>query len=304
MAGTHPDLSPDDKTIAFVVPRAMTISPEGDHHFLGGSIYTAPFDVAANTMGAASAMLQAQAGETFYYPSFAPGGGFLVLNAVTGGTATEDAFYHRRARVALLRSPGGKAVVELPALNAAPLGDKLSNSWPKWSPFVQQYKGHKLLWVTFSSNRDYGLRLANGMFDNCYPPESPMYDQPQPLSKQGVTYANCAQPQIWMAAILVDEDPALDGKDRSFPAFWLPFQDVNAHNHTAQWVEKIVGTPVAPPASQDAGAPPTEDGGAPPGPDAGVPGMCVAKGGACGPGAGMCCADVVCVDSVCAELIP
>ena len=68
-----------------------------------------------------------------------------------------------------------------------------------------------------------------------------MYDQPQPLSKQGVGYENCAQPQIWMGAIIVDADPSLDTGDRSFPAFWLPFQDVNSHNHIAQWVEKIQG---------------------------------------------------------------
>ena len=71
------------------------------------------------------------------------------------------------------------------------------------------------------------------------PPESPAYDQPQPLSKQGVGYENCAQPQIWMAAVVVDPDTSLDAMDRSFPAFWLPFQDVNSHNHIAQWVKKV-----------------------------------------------------------------
>jgi len=81
---------------------------------------------------------------------------------------------------------------------------------------VQTYKGKKLLWVTFSSNRDYGLHLVNKGFDNCYPAEGPTYDDPQPLSKQGVTYANCAQPQIWMAGVIVEEDGTLDMKDRSF----------------------------------------------------------------------------------------
>ena len=42
-----------------------------------------------------------------------------------------------------------------------------------------------------------------------------------------------------MAGVLVDDDPTLDAKDRSFPAFWLPFQDVNSHNHAAQWVEQV-----------------------------------------------------------------
>jgi hypothetical protein len=137
--------------------------------------------------------------------------------------------------------------VDLAALNIA---DGLTNSWPRWSPFVQTYKGHKLLWVTFSSNRDYGLHLVNKGFDHCFPPEGPLYDQPQPLSKMNTTYENCEQPQIWMAGVIVDSDRSMDAKDRSFPAFWLPFQDVNSHNHSAQWVEKI-----APPMGCGNGAP-------------------------------------------------
>src|SRR5439155_4597175 len=37
--------------------------------------------------------------------------------------------------------------------------------------------------------------------------------------------------------------------DRSFAAFWLPFQDVNTHNHTAQWVETVPAPlpPINPP---------------------------------------------------------
>ena len=147
---------------------------------------------------------------------------------------------------------------------------------------VEGETGHKVLWLTFSSNRDYGLHLVNHGFDSCYPPESPNYDTPQPLSKQGVTYNSCAQPQIWMAAVIVDEDPSLDAKDRSFPAFWLPFQDVNAHNHTAQWVAKIASTP--PP---DGGTP--ADGGA-----------CYATGTTCGTGSGgVCCSDLVCCNGSC-----
>src|SRR5260221_10425166 len=130
--------------------------------------------------------------------------------------------------------------IDLAALNVA---DGLTNSWPRWSLFVTTYKGKKLLWVTFSSNRDYGLHLVNKGFDNCYPPEGPVCDQPQPLSKQGVAYENCAQPQICMAGIVVDEPRAADAADRSYPAFWLPFQDVNSHNHSAQWAEKGLGPP-------------------------------------------------------------
>ncbi|HSQ66882.1 MAG TPA: hypothetical protein VLM85_26870 [Polyangiaceae bacterium] len=281
MYGTQPDLSKDDQSLVFVVPgkttnNATTISSAGDHHFVGGSLYTASFDGTANTIGTPQALLAATGTQNFYYPSFAPSLNFVVFNEADDASAannTNDAFYNRKARVKIMHYPPqqGDAPLDLAALNVA---DGLSNSWPRWSPFVGTYKGHKLLWVTFSSNRDYGLHLVNTGFDNCYPPESPLYDQPQPLSKQNTTYANCAQPQIWMAGVIVDDDRGLDKGDRSFPAFWLPFQDVNSHNHSAQWVEKIVSSP----------------------PDAGP---CVSTaGGACGP-SNLCCTDYVCCNGTC-----
>jgi hypothetical protein len=251
MVGTQPDLSKDDANLVFTVPDALTISNRGDHHFTAGSIYSASFTAATNQLGTPSALLTAAGQDTYYYPTFSPDGAWLALNHAGDTSATNnnnDAFYNRKARVQLLHFPpqSGDKPVDLAALNVA---DNLTNSYPRWSPFVQSYKNHKILWVTFSSNRDYGLHLVNTGFDNCYPPESPTYDQPQPLSKVNTTYANCAEPQIWMAAVVIDPDRSLDATDRSFPAFWLPFQDVNAHNHSAQWVEQI--------------APPQQDGGAP-----------------------------------------
>ena len=254
-------------------------SSAGDHHFVGGSLWSATFDPSANTISGAAQILQAQ-NRNYYYPNLAPDQGFIVFNDAPqpGNTMTtnNDAFYNRDARVKLLHFPpsAGATPLDLPALNVA---DGLSNSWPRWSPFVQTYKGHQILWVTFSSNRDYGLHLVNKGFDNCYPPEGPTCDQPQPSSKQGVMYEDYAQPQIWMAAIIVDADPSLDATDRSFPAFWLPFQDVTSHNHSAQWVDQVVG------GGPDDGAPDagTTDGGT----------TCGEVGAACSVG---CCADTVC----------
>ena len=278
---TQPDLSKDDATLVYVVPAAGTISMRGDHHFTGGALYASSFDAATNAIGAPTLLL-ATAGRSYYYPTTSPNGSFVLFNDAPqpGNTATtnDDAFYNRGARVKLLHYPPqqGDVAVDLAKLNVS---DGLSNSWPRWSPFVQTYKGHKLLWVTFSSNRDYGLHLVNKGFDNCYPPESPAYDVPQPLSKQGVGYEGCAQPQIWMAAILVDDGRALDATDRSFPAFWLPFQDVKSHNHSAQWVEKVQAPP-----GGDAGA--GSDGG-----------TCGAQGATCNPAA--CCTDTVCCGTTC-----
>jgi hypothetical protein len=320
MAGwlvTQPDLSADDSSIVYVVPgagpangggcnmmSASCVSQQGDTHFFAGSLYASTFSASAamtgttNPFGAAQLLLLGGM-RSYYYPSFSPDGNFIVFNDAPqpGNTATSnnDAFYNRNARVKLIHNPPGAGAtpIDLPALNVA---DGLSNSWPRWSPFVQQYKGHQILWVTFSSNRDYGLHLVNSGFDNCYPPEGPSYDQPQPLSKQNTTYTDCAQPQIWMAAVIVDPSPALDATDRSFPAFWLPFQDVNSHNHTAQWVEKIQGPP-----GGDAGVGGGVEGGVEGGAEGGMGeggGACVENGGACNAST-ICCTDVVCCAGLC-----
>ena len=285
VAATQPDLSKDDATLFYVVPQAGTISMTGDHHFMGGSLFSSTFNAGANTLGPPTSLLAATGTQNFYYPAVSPDGAFLMFNEAPDS----DSFYNRKARVKLMHLPAqaNAQPIDLPALNIA---DGLSNSWPRWSPFVQVYKGHHILWVTFSSNRDYGLHLVNQGFDNCYPPESPMYDQPQPLSKMGVGYENCAQPQIWMAGVIIDPDPSLDAKDRSFPAFWLPFQDVNSHNHCAQWVEQIAG----------GGSP---DGGVP---EAGVDsgGTCGESGASCGVGQAACCADVVCCNGLCLTSCP
>ncbi len=283
MQGTQPDLSRDDLNLVFTVPAAGTVSnmtKKGDDHFTAGSSFYSGFNAMANTIDTPKPILQASGMDTYYYPSISPNGTFVVFNDApqpgNSATSNNDAFYNRGARVKVLHFPAGGAPIDLAALNVA---DGLSNSWPRWSPFVQTYKGHKLLWVTFSSNRDYGLHLVNKGFDNCYPPEGPSYDLPTPPSKKGVLYAGCAQPQIWMAGVVVDEDTTLDSKDRSFPAFWLPFQDVNSHNHSAQWVEKVQSTPVG-------------------GGDGGGPPMCGSAQAACSASA-PCCTDTVCCNGTC-----
>ena len=157
---------------------------------------------------------------------------------------------------------------------AAP--QNLSNSYPRWSPFVQGYGGGRLLWVTFSSTRDYGLRVRNhlsGMYQ-CYPADS--YEQPG-ASHGGSFDPLCQQPQLWMAAINPLREPL--GVDPSFPAFFLPFQDITTHNHTPQWTQEVVTTPP---------------------PDAGAP--CVMNGGNCM--TSPCCAGLVCSGTGTCGVVP
>jgi len=126
----------------------------------------------------------------------------------------------------------------------------LSNSYPRWAPFVQVYHGNKILWFTFSSTRDYGMRVLNhksGMYQ-CYPPDSPEV----PAGAHRSTFdPACQQPQIWMAPILFHEGGSTT-VDPSGVAFWVPYQDIQQHNHTAQWTWR----PNPPPPPPPDGAPP------------------------------------------------
>ncbi len=295
--GTQPNLSQDDKTLVFVVPGlvngASSISQAGDHHFMSGSLWSAAFSESTSTLSGYAPFLTATGSQNFYYPDQSVDGNWVVFNENDDTSAANnngDCFYSRQARVKIMHFPpqAGDQPLDLPNLDVA---DGLTNSWPRWSPAVLKYKNHQILWVTFSSNRDYGLHLKNGGFDNYYPPESPTYDQPQPASKQGVTFDNYAAPQIWMAAIIVDPDPSLDATDRSFPAFWLPFQDVTAHNHSAQWVTTVQG---GAPGAGDGGA--GNDGGAG---DDDAGGTCGEPSVTCSTSA-PCCSDAICCGGSCA----
>ena len=292
--GTQPNLSQDDKTLVFVAPGlvngASSISQAGDHHFLSGSLWSASFDEGTSTLSGYAPFLTATGSQNFYYPDQSSDGNWVIFNENDDTSAANnsgDCFYSRQSRVKLMHFPpqAGDAPIDLASLN---VGNGLTNSWPRWSPNVQTYKNHQILWVTFSSNRDYGVRLKNGGFDNFYPPESPSYDQPQPASRQGVTFDNYAAPQIWMAAVIVDAARSLDGSDRSYPAFWLPFQDVSAHNHSAQWVSQVQSGGPAPDAGTGTGTG-----------DAAV--ACGESGAGCGSSTGPCCSDVVCCAGTCAS---
>jgi hypothetical protein len=297
---TQPDWSADGKTVYFVMPTKIGSWDGGgrkdDDHVFGGSILSMSYDPTAMMFGMPTAVVTSQ-GENNYYPGISPDGSFLVFNRVpltgtvaqidactvttgTKQTCPNDSFSNTKARVWLLPTKAGGMPVDAENLNGSPAAAPVdvSNSWPRWSPFIQTYKGDRLLWVTFSSTRDYGLRVRNhktGMFQ-CYPADS--------LQDPGGAHnekfdPNCQQPQIWMAAINLSH-LEFSSTDPSYVAFWLPFQaEVNAmgepnHNHTAQWTQTVVDQPP---------------------PDMG---NCVPSGGTCTPGGTPCC-EGACIGTTC-----
>jgi WD40-like Beta Propeller Repeat len=293
---TMPDWSPDGKTVVFVKPTAVGqwdgTGRKDDDHVFGGSLFTLPYN-GGGAFGAAAPLLTS-AGENNYYPSYSPDGQFLMFNrapkdgtvaTIDGcvGTAPQracpnDSFSNPAARVMLLSTGAGAQPVDLEAANGSPAAapQPLSNSWPRWSPFVQTYKGQRLLWITFSSTRDYGLLVRNhktGMYQ-CYPADS--FEDPGSAHGQKFQPV-CQQPQLWMAAVNLDPG----AKDPSYTGFWLPFQDVKTHNHTPQWTQAI------------ADKPPPADGGA-----------CIPSAGDCRTNPGGCCSGLSCgADGTCSPII-
>jgi hypothetical protein len=238
LRGTTPDWAPDDGKVVFASPPDVLVDPPAagywqakagkadDLWFAGASLYVAPWNAANNTLGDPQALLTSSGQDNYYYPSFSPDGSLIVFNYAPSG-----ANYHNElARVKVISA--GQAAptpADLVRLNDS---GPLTNSWARWSPFVQTYQGQKILWITTSSTRNYGLRIVNDGKHNCYAAESPI--GPAFTDAQD----SCRRSQIWMAAVRLDVAAVEAGQDISWPAFWLPFQDLATNNHLAQWAQR------------------------------------------------------------------
>lgn len=203
--GAMPDWSPDGSKMVYSKPAKSPpcIGFCGATGVNQASLELMTFD--GSTWKAAGTLVGGSSSSNAYYPSFSPDGAFVVFNRAAepsknGSYDAPDATLH------YVNAVGG---------GAAPLakaGSNAGDSWPKWTPVAQAWRGKKLMWFTFSSRRAYGLKMAAG-----------------------------TRAQIWMAAF--DPEAAAAGKDASFTAFWLPFQDEGSANHIAQWVTTVVRKP-------------------------------------------------------------
>jgi hypothetical protein len=262
-----PDWSVDGTTLVYVQPGSDAQYDVGgqfgtrndDMHMFGGSLYTVPYN-GNGAFGTPTVFLQSN-GENNYYPSYSPDQPmrFIIFNrapldmsagAVTGCTTgnapmcPNDSFSNPAARLMLIgASAAGSAPVDLEKANGSPANAPIpwSNSYPRWAPFVQSYHGQEILWFTFSSTRDYGVRVLNHKTNmyQCYPADA--LATPGGAHKQAFA-PECQEPQLWMAPLTFTE--AQGGTvDPSSVAFWIPYQDMTTHNHTAQWTEQIIQNP-------------------------------------------------------------
>jgi len=198
--GSMPDWSPDGTQAVFSRPQGFG-SPTG--HSGAADLVLMPWTGTA--FGAASMLLRSNDVNN-YYPSFSPDNRWVLFNRAYGGSSSNIG-----AQLWVTPTAGGEPI----RLARADGGDGNGNSWPKWTPFVERTGGEvdePLLWLTFSSRRDYGLRIRQQGRD-----------------------AGDRTTQLWMAAFR----PTTTGGDPSTPAFWLPFQNIDQGNHIAQWVPSV-----------------------------------------------------------------
>jgi hypothetical protein len=208
MNATMPDWSADGKSVVFIrdssssCPLGLCGSQPGVS--MGTLMMTS---VSATSFSGETTLVSG--GGNNYYPSLSPDGAWVAFNR-----STMNSYDAPDAKVLLVPTTGG-AAVDLTAVNAA-----VGNSWPKFAPLAQTFQGKTIYWLTFSSRRDYGLRLQ------------------QAGKTQDMQIA-----QVWMVAVSPDRAAAGDG---GYPAFWLPFQDISTGNHIAQWTEKVERAPCTP----------------------------------------------------------
>jgi hypothetical protein len=222
----HPDWSKNTtgpETIAFTSVDA-TASTTDQRPSMGG------IDVVQLNGGAWSApqqLVPAQSGQNRYYPAISPDGTMVVFDQSTCDAGTTsglscDADTDPTATMFLTPlSPGNATPVALANANSPGVADAgntiLTNSYPKWAPFVQRLdEMHQIFWLTFSSTRQYGLRA---------PPVN-TFDSDE----------NATGELIWMFGLVVGPG----GTDPSFTAFCLPFQDITTANHIAQWTQTFI----------------------------------------------------------------
>jgi len=180
------------------------------------------------TWGAPQTLVPSELGKNRYYPAIAPDGNLVVYDESTcTGTPTAgqpadkscDADTDATATI-MFTSLQGNTPIPLTNANAPGVADNaataLTDSFPKWAPFVEQLDEQShLLWLTFSSTRQYGLRT---------PPTPASMDE----TNKGTL--------IWMVGVR----PSIGGGDPSFTAFCLPFQDITTSNHIAQWTKVFI----------------------------------------------------------------
>jgi hypothetical protein len=160
-----------------------------------GDIYTVPW---ANGLGGLAMPLPGASSPSYteHYAAFAADDRLLAFVRLD---AAQNPYNNPLTEVFVVPAEGGTPVrlrANDPPQCSGRTSPGVKNTWPKWSPRVDEMNATRYYWLTFSS-----VREANGV------------------------------PQIYVAPIVVDET----GNTETFPALYLWNQPANEHNHTPAW---------------------------------------------------------------------
>ena len=160
-----------------------------------GDIYTVPW---ADGAGGVALPLPGASSPSYteHYAAFAADDRLLAFVRLD---AAQNPYSNPETEVFVVPAEGGTPVrlrANDPPVCSGRVSPGVSNTWPKWSPRVEETNGKRYYWLTFSS-----ARTGNGV------------------------------PQIYVAPIVVDET----GNTETFPALYLWNQPASEHNHTPAW---------------------------------------------------------------------
>lgn len=199
----NPAWSQDGKTIAYVATSGRVT--DGRVRDGVADIFTIPYN---DRKGGAATPLPGASDPLFneYYPTFSPEDRLVAFNRVAAGLNMYNA---PTAEVMVVAAKGGTAVRLLANDPPACTGQQspgLTNSWPRWAPFIGQVGDRRYYWLVFSSKRRGGY------------------------------------PQLYVAAVVTSTDQARgEVIERTYPAVYVTSQNPLESNHTPAWDDfKIV----------------------------------------------------------------
>jgi TolB protein len=216
--GNLPDWSADGSKVAFARTGGMACPIPGFCNTIPGVMGADLFTVSVSGDNFGTPQMIVTGGGNNFYPSFSPDGALIAFNRSAGNASSFDA---PDARLWAVAATGGTPVA---LTNASATANNVGDSWPKFAPYSHTFKGETIFWLTFSSRRDYGLRLLN--------------------SQKPVTMDDDERiAQIWMVGVPASAVMSGSMPTGGYPAFWLPFQSMMSGNHIAQWTETIARMP-------------------------------------------------------------
>ena len=222
---SHPAWSPDGLHIAYSDVGRDSVSQRPQDCAIG------VVDYDGSAWGTPRFLVPRAAGLSRINPDWAPDGASLVF---TESVCPGGDMGHRdcngdsdpTSSVYAVPSSGGTPVALENAGEAGTLDEgrtDLNDTFARFAPFefVLESGGEfgevRLMWISFSTTRAYGLRNPPGGNDE---------------SGGRGTY-------LWMSAFLPEE--LAGGSDPSATAFALPFQDLDSSNHIAAWTTESIG---------------------------------------------------------------